>query len=148
MKSNGFRTLAGGKKMFVVSIITALIAASLSAFSVFAAPSTTSASARIFGNQLSELNADRAFLNNFKANHNNFANASDPLKLQRYIARYDFALIQADAVVKGRGTVLITSKSTNAQVNTIDNMDQTAQQNLAIWLHEMRDLRVKMEQVG
>lgn len=134
------------KKMFVVSTIMAVIVASLSAFSVFAAPAKTSA--KIFGSQLSELNADRAFYNHFKANPKNFVNVSDPLKLQQYLARYAFALAQADAVVKGRGTIVATSKSTNAQVNAINNMDQTAEQNLAMWLHVMRDLRVRISQIG
>ncbi len=145
MKS--LHTLTGGKKVFAVSVVMALILASLSAFSAFAAPAPTSASEiseQIFGNQLRELNLDRVWFNDFKANHSNFVNPSEPNKLQQYLDQYGIALGKAEAIVKSRGTVVITSKSTNAQVNTLTQLDQTNQQDLAVWLHMLRDLRMKL----
>ncbi len=132
------------KKMFIVSSIMALVVASLSAFSVFAAPASTSE--HIFGQQFRELQSDRNFYDHFIADSKNFVNASSPNQLQQDLARYAFALKSAEAIIAGRGTAVVTSKSTNSQTNAINNMDQTAQQNLAMWLHMMRDLRVKISQ--
>jgi hypothetical protein len=153
MKS--MHTLTGGKKVFAVSVIVAVLLASLSAFSVFAAPATPAAPAnaseaaeRIFGNQASELSLDRTWFDNFKADHSNFVNVSKPNKLQQYLDQYAIALGNAEAIVKSRGTAVITGKSTNEQVNTLTRLDQTDQQDLAIWLHLMRDLRVKVSQIG
>ena len=131
--------------MFVVSTLMALVVASLSAFSVFAAPASAT-SERIFGQQSKELQADRNFYDHFIADRKNFVNASSPNQLQQDLARYAFALKSAEAVISGRGTTVVTSKSTNAQTNAINSMDQTSQQNLAMWLHTMRDLRVKISQ--
>ncbi len=136
------------KKIVVISTIMAIFATALSAFSVFAAPSTadTSASAKIFGSQLDELNADRVFYTKFVSDRQNFVKPSDPLKLQKYLAHYAADLAQAESIVKARGTVMATSKSTSAQVNAINGMDSTARANLAVLLHDMRDLQMKILQ--
>ncbi len=131
-------------KMFIVSLIMALVLASVSAFSVFAAPSTKSSSSRIFGAQLRDLNNDRVWLSNFKADRNNFVNAAKPLKLQQYLNQFASDLAQASAIVASRGTVVATSQSTNAQVNSINNLDNSTEAKLAALLHDMRELREKL----
>lgn len=139
------------KKIVFVSTIMAFIVASLSAFSAFAAPATANApkrSEQIFGNQFRELTADRAWFNSFRTNHSNFVNVSEPLRIQQYLNRYAVALAKAEAIVKSRGTVVVTSKSTNAQVSSITHIDQADTANLAVLLHEMRALQVRLNRIG
>ena len=133
------------KKIFVISTIMAFIVASLSAFSVFAATASTSQTEtreRIGGQQLKDLQVDRAFYDHFRTDRKNFVSPSNPHQLQQDLARYAFALKKAETIIAGRGNALVTSTSNNA----FDNLDQTAQQNLAVYLHMMRDLRVKIGQ--
>src|SRR5512147_2017771 len=114
MKMFGFHASSrGGKKMFAIALIMALLSASLSAFSVLAAPSQRTAEEQIWGSRLRELDADRAFFDHFKAQHSNFVTPSHPRELQQYLNQYAFALKQAEAIVKGRGTTMVTGQSTN-----------------------------------
>ncbi len=135
------------KKIVILSTITAILTAALSAFSVFAAPSTLG---RTWGPQLGELQADRAFYDHFIANHKNFANTSDPAKLQIYLARYASDLAQAEAIVRNAANQepINTKGMTTAQVNRQDQVHQTAVSNLAVLLRDMRGLQTKLAQIG
>ncbi len=137
------------KKIVVLSTIMAVLVASLSAFSVFAAPSTMS---RVWGAQLSELNADRAFYDHFVANNKNFTSvsATDKVKLQIYLARYASDLAQAEAIVKNTANQepINTKGMTTAQVNRQDQVHQTAAGNLSVLLRDMRGIQTKLEQIG
>ncbi len=150
MKS--LHTLTGGKKVFFVSVIMAILLASLSAFSALAAPAApagaSEVSERIFGNQASELSFDQAWFNTFKADHSHFVKPSSPNELQQYLNRYAIALGQAEAIVKSRGTAVITAKSTSAQVSTLTRLDEKDQDSLSVLLHEMRDLRMKISLIA
>ncbi len=128
------------KKVFVISSIMAFLVASLSAFSVFAAPSTLS---RAWGSQLTELQADRNFYTHVKADHQNFVKPADPAKLQQDLNRFAIALTKAQAIVNNRANteVLNAKGMTTAAVNRQDQAHQTAEQQLAALLHEMRDLK-------
>jgi hypothetical protein len=137
------------KKIVVISTIMAFLAASLSAFSVFAAPSTLS---RTWGPQLNDLQADRNFYDHFVADHKNFVNisATDQVKLQVYLARYASDLSKAQAIVNNPADAALTNTKnmSNAQINSRDQIHQSAVQNLATYLHEMRSLRVRLSQIG
>ncbi len=101
--------------------------------------------AKLWGAQFSELEADRAWLNNFKSKPANFVSTSDPTKIQQWISQYEFALTQADAIVAGRGTN-VAKNSSGSSVNSNSNNTQfgSAKGDLAQWLHMMRDLQVKL----
>ncbi len=137
------------KKMFIVSTLMALVVASLSAFSVFAAPSTSS---RVWGAQFDQLQADRNFYDHFVANRKNFTNISttDKVKLQMYLARYAADLSQAQAIIANPANTeaLNTKNMTSRQVNSQDQAHQNAVQNLATLLHDMDGLQAKLVQIG
>ncbi len=135
------------KKMFIVSTLMALVVASLSAFSVFAAPSTSS---RVWGAHFDQLQADRVFYDHFVANHKNFVKPSDPIKLQVYLARYAADLSQAQAIIANPANTeaLNTKNMTSRQVNSQDQTHQTAVQDLATLLHDMRNLQRRLVQIG
>ncbi len=135
------------KKMFVVSTIMALIVASLSAFSVFAAPSAAS---RAWGQQLNELQADRSFYSHFVANHKNFVHPSDPIKIKVYLTEYAVDLIKAEAIVASPANAAVTNTKnmTNRQTNSQTQAHQSAVQALAVLLHDMRALQARLVQIG
>ncbi len=137
------------KKIVVVSTVMAFIVASLSAFSVFAAPSTIS---RVWGKQFDQLQADRTFYDHFVANHKNFANVTgtDQVKLQIYLARYASDLSKAQAIIDNSANTepLNTKGMTSRAVNSQDQIHQTAAQNLAVLLRDMSGLQVKLAQIG
>ncbi len=135
------------KKIVVLSTIMAVLVASLSAFSVFAAPSNLS---RTWGAQFSQLQADRTFYDHFVANHKNFVNPSEPIKLQIYLARYAADLSKAQAIIDNPANAAVTNTKnmTNREVNSQDMSHQNAVQELASLLHEMSNLQVRLIQIG
>ncbi len=135
------------KKMFIVSTLMAIIVASLSAFSVFAAPSGSS---RSWGQQLGELQADKNFYDHFIANHKNFVHPSDPVKIHVFLAEYAADLSKAEAIVSNSANAapVNTKNMTSAKVNRQDQLHQTAAQDLAVLLHDMRALQARLVKIG
>ncbi len=152
MNIKGFHaSTSGGKKVVAVSLILALVLASISVIAAFAAP-TKSKSA--FGSQLRELDFDRAWFNSARLNAANFVNTSDPGRAQQYLSQYAFALNQADAIVAGRGanTTNNNNNGNNSSSSNSSNTNNTnfgsAQGDLAQWLHMMRGLQGKLASIG
>jgi len=156
MKTNGFHaSTIGGKRIFAVSIIVALILASVSAMGVFAAPT------KISGGQLRELGAAMRWYNNFRSQPGRFNSASDQAKLQQYLDQYAFALRQAQALLvnggsnsNGQGN---NSNGNNAsgqggnssgQGSNQNGRNQSAEQQMATYLSMMRGLRDKIMSVS
>ncbi len=102
-----------------------------------------SALAKVWGKQFRDLEAARTWFNNFRSNPHNFAHPADPAKTQQWLSQYAFALRQADMIVQTRGT---TKNQSNASTPNSTSVNQTtpAQQDLARWLHLMRELREKL----
>src|SRR5512138_3232612 len=152
MKGNGFHaSTAGGKKVIAVSLVIALVLASISIIGAFAAP-TSKDSPSAFGNQLRELNFDRAWFNSARSDATNFVRTSDPTRAQQYLAQYAFALNQADAIVAGRGTNTANNNNNNNGNSSSNNTNNTnfgsPKGDLAGWLHTMRGLQGKLADIG
>jgi hypothetical protein len=98
--------------------------------------------AKVWGVQFRDLEAARAWYNNFRLNPANLISSSDPAKTQQWLDQYAFALRQADAIIV-RGSTALTNNNNNNQSNTSGERT-SAQQDLATWLHMMRDLQVKL----
>jgi hypothetical protein len=131
MKLNGFHaSTAGGQKVLTVSLVLALVLASVSIVGALAAPTLRGPLERGFGDQLRELNAARDWYNRVRSQPSNFISTSDPAKAQQYLGEYASALAQADAIVSSGGTATTSNRS--------------AKQNLSSWLHVMRGLRDKL----
>lgn len=128
-------------KMFVFSTVLAVVLATTSATSVFAASATAPSLvnhslAALWGNQYRELQADRIIYNNFKSHHEELNSSATPAEIQQYLNQYAFALNSAEAIV------LHSSPSSISKVN---NRDQnTVRQQVALYLHMMRGLRAKL----
>ncbi len=142
------------KRMFAISLVVALVLAAVSAIAASAAPSPTAnaAATKVFGHQLRELDFDQAWLAKFKANRNNFVSVKDPNQQRQWIKQYEFALVQADAIVAGRSTTTTnqsnSANSSSTNNTNLSNLNQSQtrvmQQNLTGWLHEMRELQEKL----
>ncbi len=152
------------KKMFAISLVVALVLAAVSAIAASATPPPPTANAaatKVFGHQLRELDFDRAWLTKFMANRNNFVNVKDPNQQRQWIKQYEFALVQADAIVAGRNVTATSSSSNNngssssssnssssTNSTSLSNLSQSQtrvmQQNLSGWLHEMAELQEKL----
>jgi hypothetical protein len=132
-------------KIVVFSTVLAVVLATMSATSVFAAsataPNLTNHNlAAIWGSQFRELQADRAIYNNFKSHREEINSSSTPPEIQQYLNQYAFALGQAEAIVLHGGP----SSTSSIKVNNRYEKGRTAQQELAIYLHMMRGLREKL----
>ena len=166
------RPTRSGKSVFAVSIIVALILASLSAMSVFAAPPnpsnpTGNSLSNTWGNQWRDLQFAQAWYNNYRSQPGQNSNSHDS-KIQQWLERYAFALRQASAIVRGgvnangqannstsstssQSSSSSSSTTTSGQSNNSNGQslnqggnNQSAQQQLAFWLHMMRGLRDKI----
>ena len=135
------------KKTVVVSIIMAFVAASLSAFSVFAAPNT---SARDWNKQIGELQTDQNFYNHFIANPKNFVKPSDPIKIKVFLAEFAADLNKAEAIVSNpaNASAINTKNMSGVQVNRQNQAHQTAAKNLAVLLQNMRNLQARLVRIG
>lgn len=117
------------------------------------AANNSSALAKVWGKQFRDLEAARTWYNDFRSHPENFAHSSDPAKTQQWLSQYAFALRQADAIILGRSTTT-TNNQNNANGNNSSNNNSSngasvnrttsAQQDLAGWLHMMRELREKL----
>ena len=132
-------------KMFVFSSVLAVVLATASATSVFAASATTPSFsthniAVAWGSQFRELQADRTIYDRIKLHPVEIKNAAKPAEVQQYLSQYVFALKQAEAIV------LHGSPSTTANVKINNRFEKslTAQQELAMYLHMMRGIREKL----
>ena len=132
-------------KLVVFSTVLAVVLATTSATSAFAASATASNLtnhnlATIWGSQFRELQADRAIYSNFKSKGGEINNSSTPAEIQQYLNQYAFALSQAEAIV------LHGSPSSNANllVNNQYARRLSARQELATYLHMIRGLRAKL----
>ena len=132
-------------KIAIFSTVLAVVLATTSVTSVFAAsataPNLTNHNmAVIWGNQFRELQADRAIYNNFKSHAAEIRNSSKPAESQQYLAQYAFALGQAEAIVLHGSP----SSTSTVKVNNRYERSLTAQQELAMYLHMIRGLREKL----
>ncbi len=150
MKRNGFRaSISGGKKAIAISLAVALVLAAISVVGAFAAPSPKSGAARVFGNQLRELDFDRAWFNSARLDGANFVRTSDPARAQQYLSQYAFALRQADAIVASHGTNTTSSNTGSSSSNNTNSTNfGSAQGDLASWLHMMHGLQEKLANIG
>jgi hypothetical protein len=132
-------------RIAVFSTVVAVILATVSATSVFAASATTqtpaiTVSQSAWGAQARELQTDRTFYSNLKSHPAALRNSNTPAQTQQYLNQFAFALKQAEAII------LHGIPSANASVNVsspyIRNL--TAQQQLAMYLQMMRGLRTKL----
>jgi hypothetical protein len=131
-------------KIAVFSSVLAVVLATVSATSVFAASATFPRRAihhlaGIQGNQYRQLQADRIFYDRVKSRAAEISNSSTPAEIQQYLNQYAFALSQAEAIVRH------TSSSSVSNVNARNkNSENTLQGQLAMYLHMMRGLRAKL----
>ncbi len=167
MKINGFHASpTGGKQAFAVSLIMALVLASFSVVSAFAAPPTpppptnnNNSLQKIWGNQFSDLVSARDWFNNFKAHPERLKNSSDQARMQRYLAEYAFALGRAEAIIKSgspNGQANNSNGNSNSSSSSSNNSSSSSstqkwgspEQLLNIYLQWMRGLRMKIENGG
>ncbi len=137
------------KRVFLISIIAAFIVSSFPAFSVSAAPSTASSgSDRIWGQQLKELQAHRAFYTHFVTDRKNFKKPADPIKLKRDLVQFAAVLKIADTIINNSSLMPATDTKnmTNRQVNSQNQIHQNAEKELARHLQALRGLREKINQ--
>lgn len=132
-------------KITVFSTVLAVVLATTSATSVFAAsataPNLTNHNfAAIWGSQFRELQADRSIYNNFKSHREEINSSSKPAEIQQYLAEYALALKQAEAILRHGSP----SSTSIVKVNNRYEKSLTAQQELAMYLHMMRGLRAKL----
>ena len=131
-------------KITVFSIVLAVVLATTSTTSVFAAsataPNLTNHNlAAVWGSQYRELQADRAVYNNFKSHRGEINSSSTSAEIQQYLDQYAFALSHAEAIVL-HSSPASASKVTNQN----ENNENTVQQQLAMYLHMMHGLREKL----
>lgn len=132
-------------KIVVFSTVLAVILATASATSVFAASATapnfsTHNLAVVWGNQYRELQTDRTFYNEFKSHREEINSSSSAAEIQQYLNQFAFALGQAQAIVL-HGT---PSSTSTVKINSRFERSRTAEQDLATFLHMMRGLREKL----
>ena len=137
--------ISARSKMFVFSTVLAVVLATASATSVFAASATAPNLANhnlaiVWGNQFRELQADRTFYNDFKSHREEINSSSSPAEIQQYLNQFAFALGQAEAIVLHGSP----SSTSTVKINNRFERSRTAQQDLATFLHMMRGLREKL----
>ena len=164
MKMNGFQaSRTGSKKVFAVSFIMALVLASFSVVSAFAAPPTSTNNnnslQKIWGSQYSDLVSARDWFNNFKTQPGRLKNSSDQARMQRYLADYAFALGKAEAIIASDNPSGQANNSNGKNSNSSSNSNNSSsnsstqkwgspEQLLNIYLQWMRGLRMKIENGG
>lgn len=128
--------------MTATALVLAL--AIFSTTSVFAAPANVSStkidSAQVWGTQFRELQTDRTIFTKLKSRLEAIKNSSKPAQTQQYLDLYAFALKQAEAIILQGDP----SSTSNVKVNNRYERSLTAQQELAMYLHMMRGLQLKL----
>ena len=138
-------TMKVKSRSIAFATIIALALASISAASVFAAPTKASNSVnndpeRVWGSQFRELQTDRTIYNNIRSHSEQLKTSSKPARIQQYLDQYTFALKQAEAIIIHGSP----SSTSTVQVNNRYEKSLTAQQQLAMYLHMMRGLQDKL----
>jgi hypothetical protein len=133
-------------KIIVLSTVLAVVLATTSATSVFAASATAPTInnhvlTKIWGNQIRDLQIDRSFYDNIKSHREEAGSSSTPAEFQQYLNQYGYALSQAEAIVLHDSSSLAASEKTDKDQNA---KGRTVQQDLAVYLHMMRGLREKL----
>lgn len=133
-------------KTFVFSTVLAVVLATASVTSAFAASATTTDGTSrslsvVWGSQFRDLQSDRVFYNNFKSHREEINRSASAAEIQQYLSRYAFALQQAESIVL-HGT---PGSTLTVKINSRFERSRTAQQDLAAFLHMMRGLREKLE---
>lgn len=154
MKTKGLYVLAIDKrgnllysKMFVVSLIIALIFSALPGITALAAPANSQSTAIQSGleqewkNKLHHLRYQGLYYDNVRLYPADFDDLSNLAQAQFYLEKYGVALRQAQTVVLNH-----TGFDINGRVINEVQAAQTAR-DLAMYLHVMRGLRDKIEEI-
>jgi hypothetical protein len=153
MKNNGLYALAlddrPGKilysKLFLVSVIIALIFAAFPGTSVFAASNqNTAINAGLedeWKNKLHHLRFQGLYYDNVRLYPADFDSLSDLARAQLYLDKYGVALRQAQTVVFNHAGFDIEGRVTNER-QAVETVRQ-----LAMYLHMMRGLRDKIDEI-
>jgi hypothetical protein len=154
MKHNGLYALAMDRrgnllysKMFVVSLIIALIVAAFPGVNVLAAPANTQNTAIPIGleqewkNKLNHLHYQGLYYDSVRLYPADFDDLSDLALAQYYLEKYGVALRQAQTVVLNHTGFDLKGRVIN-EVQAADTVRE-----LAMYLHMMRGLRDKVEEV-
>lgn len=135
-------------KIFVISIIIALIAASLPVASVFAAPArdgdpTEENSLKLeWSNKTRLLHYENLFFSRVKVLPADFENKDDLARAYELLNKYEFALKQANEIALKH-----TGFDKNGGLVDIEDADQSVK-DLSMYLHMMRGLRGKIAEAG
>lgn len=150
MKTNNLYAIAAVKesgvplytKLFLVLAIIALLFASLPVASVFAAPESvveTDDLAQEWKNKLHTLRAQGFYYDNVRLLAKDFEKTEDFDQAHMYLDKYGFALKQANTVVFNHAGFDINGKVLN------EKQALKSVQDLAMYIHMMRGLRGKVE---
>ena len=153
MKTKRFYALAvsdprGGlfhSKLFVVALILALLFASLPAASALAAPPRPWEGEdleREWKNKLQQLTVEGLFFNQVRFLPADFENSADLARAWDLLHKHGFALTQANTVVFNHSGFDIEGNVTN------ERLAYESVHNLAMHLHTMRGLRMKIAEEG
>ena len=136
-------------RIAVLSTVLAVVLATASATSVFAASTTTTqkpapafsaAMEKAWGPQIRDLQIDRTFYDTLRSHPAELSSSNSSSQNQQYLDQYAFALKQAEAIVRSG----IPSAVASVNVTKWSSRNLTAQQNLAMYLHMIRGLRTKL----
>jgi hypothetical protein len=154
MRTNGLYVLTAENrgswypKMILVSLVIALLFASLPAANVFAAPASGQGPTIIkkdlelaWKNKLRQLRVQGFYYDNVRFYPADFDKPSDLARVHGYLEKYGFALRQANTIAFNHTGFNIEGRITNEI-----QADKTVR-DLAMYLHIMRGLREKVEAV-
>ena len=156
MKTNALHVSTAGsrqegfiyRKMLMVSLTLALFFASLPVASVFAAPASDPGTTedqnleQEWSNKLDNLRAQGLFYSRVRVFPVDFGNPADLARAWFLLHKYGFALRQAQTIVANHVGFDIKGHITNEI-----QADQTIR-DLAMYLHIMRGIRMKIEEEG
>ncbi len=147
----------------IIATIMAVAFASISAASAFAASSTGSGKSQtniaVSQNEVRDVKADSAFLTDLqKHSAKLLTKASDRSQEQRWLQKYDLALAEAQAVIAGHFTFTSVPAKNATSSSSTSGSSATASKTLtvgkyyqnnpdkllALYLHLMRELRIKL----
>lgn len=135
-------------KVFVAALILALLLASFQAASVFAAPARDEAPwensdlEQEWKNKLTQLKVEGLFFNEVRFNPADFENSADLTRAWDLLQKHGFALQQANTVVFNHAGFDIEGNVINGRL-AYDTVHE-----LAMYIHTMRGLRVKIAEEG
>ena len=154
MRTNGLYALAAENreswypKMILASLVLVLLFASLPAANVFAAPASHQGPTIIkkdlelaWKNKLRQLRGQGFYYDNVRFYPADFDKASDLARVHGYLEKYGVALRQANTIVFNHAGFDVNGRVTN------EIQADQAVRDLAMYLHMMRGLREKIEEV-